>query len=86
MKKSIVNDFCMNNSFTSKLSEKELEVLLMSCAGFSRDEIAMKLNVSVNTIGSHIKSSSKKYELDTFSQLKALFFFNFLRMIINHSE
>lgn len=63
-----------------KLSPRELQILKMHCAGFTRCDIALKLNISVRTVDTHLINATKKYELDTFSQLKSMFIFKFLNV------
>lgn len=61
-----------------KLSPRELQILVMTCSGFTRTEIAIELNVSLDTINSHVKNALKKYDLNTYNHLQAIFLFNFL--------
>lgn len=51
-------------SFTEELSERETEVLLLICKGFTNNEIAEKLNLSKRTVDKHrenllLKTQSK---------------------------
>ncbi|HGJ5866598.1 MULTISPECIES: LuxR C-terminal-related transcriptional regulator [Arsenophonus] len=72
----VKNDF----DLMPKLSKRELQILKMHCADFSRLDIALKLNISVRTVDTHLVNATKKYELDTFSQLKSMFIFKFLNV------
>lgn len=76
MKEFEVNEYL---ELLPKLSTREIQILVMTCSGFSRTEIALELNVSLNTVNSHFKNALKKYDLNTYAQLQSLFFFNFLR-------
>lgn len=74
-------EFEVNNDYLDlmpKLSRREVQILAMSCSGLSRADIAIKLNISVRTVDAHLTNATQKYELDTCSQLKSLFFFKFI--------
>ncbi|HGJ5890488.1 MAG TPA: helix-turn-helix transcriptional regulator [Arsenophonus apicola] len=64
-----------------KLSKRELQILVMTCSGFTRTDIALALNVSLDTINSHFKNALRKYDLNTYNQLQAMFLFNFLKKL-----
>ncbi|PAV06582.1 hypothetical protein CBG25_05625 [Arsenophonus sp. ENCA] len=76
-----MNEFEINDylDVLPKLSRREIQVVAMTCSGFNRSEIAIKLNISVRTVDNHLNHAMQKYELNSYSQLKAQFFFNFLR-------
>ncbi|MDQ6986853.1 MAG: response regulator transcription factor [Mariprofundaceae bacterium] len=56
---------------TPQLGTKEKEVLELMFKGFSRKELAAILNVSTNTIGTHVKRIYKK--LDVSSRSEAIY-------------
>ncbi|HGJ5856008.1 response regulator transcription factor [Arsenophonus nasoniae] len=64
-----------------KLSNREIQILAMACAGFNRTEIALELSISVRTVDTHLTHAKQKYEIDSVAQLKARFFFHFFRGI-----
>ncbi len=55
----------------AKLSERELEILNMLARGFSKRECADVLNLSVNTVSTHVKNIYAKLEVN--SRTEALF-------------
>lgn len=44
------------------LSPKEMQVLNLVCLGFTNDEIAEELSVTVNTVKTHVKSVARKLQ------------------------
>jgi DNA-binding NarL/FixJ family response regulator len=78
-----MNEFEVNEyiELLPKLSTREIQILVMTCSGFSRTDIAIELNVSLNTVNSHFKNALKKYDLNTYTQLQSLFLFNFLKKL-----
>lgn len=78
-----MNEFEVNEyiELLPKLSTREIQILVMTCSGFSRTDIALELNVSLNTVNSHFKNALKKYDLNTYTQLQSLFLFNFLKKL-----
>ncbi len=54
---------------TPLLSQKEQEVVSQLCKGLTNEQIAAKLNLSVNTIKTHLKHIYKKYRVHSRSEL-----------------
>lgn len=75
MKYFRIEDFRSYSTLFPKLSRREIEILSLFRVGLTRSEIALKLNVSVRTIDTHLNSAMHKYELNSSSELKALFNF-----------
>lgn len=66
-----------------KLSRREVEVLVLYCSGSSTHEIALELNISVSTVKCHLISAMHKYERDSFSELRCLFYLKFINALAN---
>lgn len=49
----------------NKLSEKQMEILVMSAKGYKTEAIAVKLNVSPNTIKYHKKQIFQKLDVQS---------------------
>jgi RNA polymerase sigma-70 factor (ECF subfamily) len=65
----------------NELTPRQKEVFLLSREeGMSHDEIAKKLNITVNTVKKHISNSLSflKSKLDTMHVISCLYFFLFL--------
>ncbi|HGJ5854653.1 helix-turn-helix transcriptional regulator [Arsenophonus nasoniae] len=83
MKYFRIEDFTPYSELFPKLSKREIEILSLFRIGLTRSEIALKLNVSVRTIDAHLNSAMHKYELNSSSELKALFNFIIQDTFIN---
>jgi DNA-binding NarL/FixJ family response regulator len=54
-----------------QITPRELEVLKLVASGVSNPQIALRLNISVNTVKAHVKSLLEKLNLDNRTQLAA---------------
>lgn len=59
-----------NPRFNHSLSERELEVMQMQCAGVTDSEIADRLFISINTVANHRKSSLRKTGLHSLAEFQ----------------
>lgn len=78
-----IDNFIPYNKLLNKLSEREIQLLLMSCSGLSRKEIALELNISIHSVNSHFSNAEKKYEKNTLNELQSLFNFVTIRYLAN---
>jgi len=67
--KMLVSDPEPDNSPVRVLSDRELEIFHMIGRGFKRKEIAEKLNLNVNTIGSYRERIKEKLDLASSAEL-----------------
>lgn len=58
----------------SKLNTRQFEIFILSIEGYSSKEIAERINLSPNTINSHIKTICRNLEVKKRSQLGNVFF------------
>lgn len=58
-------------SASLELTSRELEVLRLAATGISNPQIAIRLQISVNTVKAHIKSILEKLNLENRTQLAA---------------
>lgn len=56
-----------------ELSAAEVRILAMYSSGIANKDIAVKLNISVKTVNSHLNNAAHKYNLQSFSELRSLF-------------
>lgn len=65
-----------------KLTPRQQEVAALVCGGYTNREIARRLNISVSTVKTHIRSILPKFRLNSKDQLQQYFddwdFSNFL--------
>lgn len=59
------------NTTVEQLTARELEVLRLAATGMSNPQIAIRLQISVNTVKAHIKSILDKLNLENRTQLAA---------------
>ena len=52
-----------------KLTEKELEILILLCSGIDREKIAYQLNITLGTLKNHISSILYKLDFESVSKL-----------------
>lgn len=57
---------------TNSLTQKELEVATLAADGLQNKEISEKLNISVNTVRTHLRQVFDKLEIDRRSQISKL--------------
>lgn len=75
MRKLSDTDFAFYAEILSELSFKEVKVVSLYCSGCHRNKIALILNISINTVKSHLSNAMEKLNADNTSELKALFHF-----------
>lgn len=56
-----------------ELSAAEMRILAIYSLGTANKDIAVKLNISVKTVNSHLKNADHKYNLQSFLELRLLF-------------
>ncbi|WP_174891349.1 helix-turn-helix transcriptional regulator [Candidatus Williamhamiltonella defendens] len=66
-----------------ELSPAEIKVLSLYCSGLQCNKISLLLNMSLSTVNSHLNNARKKYELNNYSELRALFHFLINNHLIN---
>jgi DNA-binding NarL/FixJ family response regulator len=67
--KKFIDDHINSNHLSEQLTDREFQVLSMLASGTKKDEIALKLNVSKNTISNHRNNILRKLELQNNSEL-----------------
>lgn len=67
----------------TKLSRREIEVLVLYCSGMLRHEIALELHISISTVEAHLSNAMHKYELERYSELRLLFHMKFINVLAN---
>lgn len=75
MRKLTDADFAFYSEILSELSFKEVKVVSLYCSGCHRNKIALILNISINTVKSHLSNAMEKLNADNTSELKSLFHF-----------
>lgn len=70
----------------SKLSGREIEVLLISKSGLTRHEIATVLNIHVSTVDNYFNQAMHKYEYSSIEQLRAFFNFTILEFLMTKNN
>lgn len=63
-----------------KLTPRETDIIGLIALGLSNKEIAVKLDIAVNTVKVHVKNILRKLELDCRGKL-INFYFNYLNKI-----
>lgn len=66
----------MNAKVSKKLSRKEIEVMRAVAKGGSNKEIADTLNISINTLKTHLQHIYKKLEIKSKLELVLFYYSN----------
>lgn len=65
-----LDDRMANNRRWESLTPREQQVAAWTCLGYTNDEIAGGLVISINTVRSHMRSILEKYEVSSKAELR----------------
>lgn len=74
MKVFFIDDFSPYLELFPELSKTQLKIFVMYGHGITPERITLELNITLNTFYSHIKYIKDKYQVDSSSELRGIFY------------